>query len=63
MKEYLKLQGVDTICYTDINKDLGKYLGILTCQYLQQKGEHHWAKVKPLYLQKPSITMPKKNIL
>lgn len=63
MKEYLKLQGVDTICYTDINKDLGKYLGILTCKYLQQKGEHHWAKVKPLYLQKPSITMPKKNIL
>ena len=63
MQELLANEGIETLCYTDINNDLGKYLGVLTYKALNENKSHHWAEVKPLYLQKPSITMPKKQIL
>lgn len=63
MKDFLEKENIKTICYTDINKDLGKYLGELTYKALTNSKDYHWAKVKPLYLQKPSITMPRKQLI
>ena len=63
MQEILQKDNVETVCYTDVNTDLGKYLGNLTYKKLQENTNTHWATVKPLYLQKPSITMPKKQLI
>ena len=63
MQDLLNKENIEAICYTDINEDLGKYLGILTNKALLLGKEFHWATVKPLYLQKPSITMPKKQMI
>lgn len=62
MQNFLKEQEINSICFSDINEDLGVLLGSLTYKKLQ-KGSYHWAKVKPLYLQKPSITISKKNLI
>ncbi len=63
MQELLTKDKIETVCYTDINADLGAYLGILTQKALKSEKKYHWANVKPLYLQKPSITMPKKQLI
>ena len=64
MQEILDKEKIQTMCYTDVNDDLGKYLGELTYKMLMNnKEDYHWAKVKPLYLQKPSITLPKKQLI
>ena len=63
IQEFLANQNIENICYTDINHDLGKYLGKITYKNLLSSNDYHWAKVKPLYLQKPSITLPKKQLL
>lgn len=63
MQEFLANKNIETICYTDINQDLGKYLAKITYKSLQSSNDYHWAKVKPLYLQKPSITLPKKQLI
>jgi len=63
MQELLRKDKIETICYTDVNGDLGKYLGELTQKALKSGNDYHWATVKPLYLQKPSITMPKKQLI
>lgn len=63
MQEILKNNGVESTCYTDVNANLGKLLGNLTFKKLNSGKNYHWAEAKPLYLQKPSITMPKKPAL
>ena len=63
MQELLANDEIKTICYTDINEDLGQFLGLLTYKALKSNKTYHWAEVKPLYLQKPSITMPKKQLI
>lgn len=63
MQEFLEKKGISSICYLDENKDLGRFLGNLTYKKLKNDKQYHWAKVKPLYLQKPSITVSKKNII
>ena len=63
MHNSLKERNIESICYTDINANLGKILGQLTYEKLKQNTTNHWAEAKPLYLQKPSITISKKNTL
>lgn len=61
--EVLKEISVDTKIYTKINADLGKYLNNLVSQKISaaQKDEYLWAKLKPLYLQAPPVTISAKN--
>ena len=61
--EVLKEISVDTQIYTRINADLGKYLNNLVSQKISaaQKDEYLWAKLKPLYLQAPPVTISAKN--
>ena len=59
----LKEISVDTKIYTKINADLGKYLNNIVSQKISaaQKDEYLWAKLKPLYLQAPPVTISAKN--
>ncbi len=61
--EVLKEISVDTQIYTRINADLGKYLNNIVSQKISaaQKDEYLWAKLKPLYLQAPPVTISAKN--
>ena len=61
--EVLKEISVDTKIYTKINADLGKYLNNIVSQKISaaQKDEYLWAKLKPLYLQTPPVTISAKN--
>ena len=61
--EVLKEISVDTQIYTRIKADLGKYLNNLVSQKISaaQKDEYLWAKLKPLYLQAPPVTISAKN--
>lgn len=61
--EVLKEISVDTKIYTKINADLGKYLNNIVSQKISaaQKDEYLWAKLKPLYLQAPPVTISAKN--
>ncbi len=61
--EVLNEISVDTKIYTKINADLGKYLNNLVSQKISaaQKDEYLWAKLKPLYLQAPPVTISAKN--
>lgn len=63
MHEFLQEKGVASVCYTELQSNLGEILGHITFEKLNQGEKHHWAETKPLYLQKPSITMPKKTAL
>jgi len=63
MHDLLAEKSINSTCYTDLQADLGRLLGQLTFKKLNDKETHHWAEAKPLYLQKPSITMPKKTAL
>lgn len=63
--DYLLNKGVNTIIYEDNDSDLGLYLSNIAYKaMLDTEDDFHWAKVKPLYLQKPSISKPKeiKNV-
>lgn len=48
--------------YTDVNCDLGIYLNKIASERLvsEQVDIFHWAKLKPLYLQVPPVSMPSK---
>ncbi len=61
--EVLKEISVDTQIYTRINADLGKYLNNIVSQKISaaRKDEYLWAKLKPLYLQAPPVTISAKN--
>ncbi len=61
--DVLKEISVDTSIYTRINADLGKYLNALVTDKIlsAQNDEYIWAKLKPLYLQAPPVTISAKN--
>lgn len=63
MSEFLNNQNINNTCYIDKNYNLAKYLGQLTVKKFNKNANYHWAQVKPLYLQSPSITISKKSIL
>lgn len=57
---YLQENKINSIIYEDIESDFGLNLSELVQKELKSdKNDFHWAKVKPLYIQKPSITKPK----
>ena len=58
---YLKEKGIDSHNYEDNDNDIGLYLSDIVYEIINNndENEYHWAKVKPLYPQRPSITKPK----
>jgi len=63
MSEILNGQNTKNTCYTDKDYNLARYLGQLTVKKFDKNKDFNWAKVKPLYLQSPSITVSKKSLL
>ena len=60
LSEYFIENNVKHICYEDNDENIVLYLLELVELKLQEnKYDYNWAKVKPLYIQKPSITLPK----
>lgn len=62
---YLNENGIDNINFENNDKDFGLYLSEIVEYKLQtEQNDFYWAKVKPLYIQPPSITKPKevKNV-
>ncbi len=53
-------KGIDTINYEADNYELGEFLYHTVFEKLSGNGDYHWAKAKPLYIQPPSISTPKK---
>ena len=65
MYELLKENGLDSVKYEENDPDLGLYLDDITYKMLKNSdNDFNWAKVKPLYIQPPSISKPKavKNV-
>ena len=57
---YLKEKKIESIIYENEDTNFGVFLSELCMKKLGQKGmDYNWAKVKPLYIQQPSITKPK----
>lgn len=63
--DFLKSNGVESLIYTDLNKDLGKILNEIVYKKIKEssKNEYLWAKLKPLYLQSPPVSVSSKNKL
>lgn len=60
---YLKENGIESINYEAGEYELGEYLSYFTYKALSNKNsDFHWAKVKPLYIQPPSISKPKQQV-
>lgn len=59
MAKYLSENSVDALNYEDSNEDLGRYLFEIAQEKLKTEGDFNWAKLKPLYIQPPPISMPK----
>ncbi len=59
--EYLKENNTESTLYTQNDSQLGLYLAQLTEEKLRNEkdNEFYWAKLKPLYIQPPSITKKK----
>lgn len=65
MYELLKENGLNSVKYEENDSDLGLYLDDITYKMLKNSdNDFNWAKVKPLYIQSPSISKPKavKNV-
>lgn len=65
ISEFLKEKQIDSIIYEQNDQNLGLYLSTISYDMLlTAKDDFNWAKVKPLYIQPPSITKPKecKNV-
>ncbi len=66
ISEYLRTIGVKSINYLEHQENIGEYLFELTYKTLTENKEENFsfAKLKPLYIQPPSISKPKeKNVL
>lgn len=62
---YLDDNNVNHIVYEENDEKLGEYLIDIVSKKLEKaEDDYNWAKVKPLYIQLPSITKPKevKNV-
>lgn len=55
----LKENGIESLNYEETNYDLGRNLLKLGYEHLKRGGNFNFALLKPLYIQPPSITMPK----
>lgn len=60
MAEYLGEKGKNVINYEKQEYELGKFLAELTFKTIKNNpDDFNWAKIKPLYIQPPSISKPK----
>ena len=58
--EFLSEQEIKIIQYEENDDNIGLYLSDIVEEELKkEKEDFHWAKIKPLYIQQPSITKPK----
>lgn len=60
MTNFLTQNSVKAVNYEAECEDLGKYLFDIAKDKLSKADDFNWAKLKPLYIQPPPITMPKK---
>lgn len=61
MSEKLQKMDISSVNYEDDDYPLGKFLYEIVYKKLQNtENDYFWAKAKPLYIQPPSITPPKK---
>jgi len=58
-KNISKLLGCDVLNYEESQEDLGKCLFDLAQSKIESNYDFNWAKLKPLYIQPPPISMPK----
>ncbi len=56
---FISENNIEAYNYEKNDGNLGLYLCKLTEEKLNTNNDYNWAKVKPLYIQKPSITKPK----
>jgi tRNA threonylcarbamoyl adenosine modification protein YeaZ len=56
---YLKENSVNSLCYDDFSDNFALFLSDIAGKMLKTNNNFNWAEVKPLYIQKPSITLPK----
>ncbi len=62
ISEFLNENGIKNLCYEAFDENLGLYLSSIVQNQLDNSNEDfNWAKVKPLYIQKPSISKPKEK--
>jgi hypothetical protein len=59
MNILLKENNIDSINFETCECNLGTNLAELAYKYLKAGGDFNFAKLKPLYIQPPSISMPK----
>ena len=60
INNYLVENNISSIIYEDTTENLGLFLAdIVSNKLMSTQDDYNWAKIKPLYIQKPSITKPK----
>ena len=65
IQTFLAENNINSTCYEDDDNNIGKYLSEIVFEKLKNHNDNYnWAKVKPLYIQPPSITKSKevKNV-
>ena len=64
ISQFLNENSIKNLNYENSEENLGLFLSKIVSEKLVQNEDYNWAKVKPLYIQKPSITKPKelKNV-
>ena len=64
ISQFLNENSISNLNYEVSEENLGLFLSEIVSEKLTQNDDYNWAKVKPLYIQKPSITKPKelKNV-
>ena len=65
ISNFLKENEIISLNYEAVDNNLGLYLSeLVSYRLVNSQDDFHWAKVKPLYIQQPSITKPKevKNV-
>ncbi len=59
ISQFLNENSIDNLNYETSDENLGLFLSEIVSEKLNLDDDYNWAKVKPLYIQKPSITKPK----
>lgn len=60
MYKFLSENSIESLAYESVGADLGKCLFEIAQSKLASDEDFNWAKIKPLYIQPPPISMPKK---
>lgn len=60
MTKFLDENSCEVLNFEEFEDEFGKYLFEIAKEKFLQGGDFNWAKLKPLYIQPPPISMPKK---